>query len=70
MKRKVCVYAICKNEAKFVERWYNSMKEADLIIVGDTGSTDDTIEKLKTLILKFIQLKLIHGVLIKQEMLF
>lgn len=47
MKRKVCVYAICKNEAKFVERWYNSMKEADLIIVGDTGSTDDTIEKLK-----------------------
>ena len=26
---KVCVYAICKNEEKFVDRWINSMKEAD-----------------------------------------
>lgn len=44
---KVCVYAICKNESKFVDKWYESMKEADLIIVADTGSTDDTLEKLK-----------------------
>lgn len=44
---KVCVYAICKNEEKFVDRWYESMKEADEIYVLDTGSTDDTIKKLK-----------------------
>ena len=48
-KLKVCVYAITKNEEKFVERWYNSMKEADDIYVLDTGSTDNTVEKLKKL---------------------
>ncbi len=46
---KVCVYAICKNEAPFVEQWMESMKEADLIVVTDTGSTDDTVEKLREL---------------------
>lgn len=46
-KYKVCVYAICKNEEQFVDRWYESMKEADSIYVLDTGSTDKTIEKLK-----------------------
>ena len=46
---KVCVYAISKNEEKFVERWVNSMKEADKIIVLDTGSDDNTVELLKKL---------------------
>ena len=45
---KVCVYAICKNEEKFVDRWVSSMKEADLIVVTDTGSDDTTVEKLKS----------------------
>lgn len=44
---KICVYAICKNEEKFVNRWVNSMKEADIILVGDTGSSDETVKKLK-----------------------
>ncbi|MBE6147486.1 MAG: glycosyltransferase [Firmicutes bacterium] len=44
---KVCVYAICKNEEKFVDRWVNSMMEADEIYVLDTGSTDNTVKKLK-----------------------
>ena len=44
---KICVYAICKNEEKFVDRWYDSIKDADGIFVLDTGSTDNTIEKLK-----------------------
>lgn len=44
---KVCVYAICKNEEKFVNRWVESMKEADEIYVLDTGSVDHTIKKLK-----------------------
>ena len=38
---KVCVYAICKNEEKFIEKWYNSIKEADYICVLDTGSNDN-----------------------------
>ncbi len=46
---KIIVYAIAKNESKFVKRWYESMKEADEIYVLDTGSTDDTKEKLKEL---------------------
>ena len=48
-KYKVVVYAISKNEEKFVERWVNSMKEADEIYVLDTGSNDKTIDKLKKL---------------------
>ena len=47
-KYKVCVYAISKNEEKFVDRWYESMKEADYVVVLDTGSTDNTIKKLKS----------------------
>ena len=46
-KRKICVYAISKNEEKFVSRWVESMKEADEIYVLDTGSTDNTVKKLK-----------------------
>lgn len=43
---KVCVYAISKNEGKFVDRWMDSAGEADLVVVVDTGSTDDTVERL------------------------
>lgn len=43
---KVCVYAIAKNEEKFALRWINSMKEADEVIVLDTGSTDKTVKIL------------------------
>jgi len=46
-KFKVCAYSVCKNEEKFVDRWVDSMKEADIIIVTDTGSTDNTVEKLR-----------------------
>ena len=46
---KVAVYAICKNESKFAERWMASMAEADEIVVLDTGSADDTAEKLRAL---------------------
>lgn len=46
-KYKVYVYAICKNEEKHVDRWVNSMKEADHIYVLDTGSTDQTVNELK-----------------------
>ena len=44
---KVVVYAISKNEEKFVLRWYESMKEADEIYVLDTGSDDDTVKLLQ-----------------------
>ena len=55
-KYKVCVYTICKNEEKFVDRWFNSVKDADYIVVLDTGSKDKTVKKLKK-----------HGVLVKEK---
>lgn len=55
---KICVYAICKNEEKFIERWYESVKEADGIYVLDTGSTDNSVNLLKSL-----------GVVVRQEII-
>ena len=46
-KYKICVYAISKNEEKFVDRWVKSMSEADQIYVLDTGSEDKTVDELK-----------------------
>lgn len=42
------MYAISKNEEQFVDRWYSSIKDADEIFVLDTGSTDKTVEKLRS----------------------
>lgn len=44
---KICVYAISKNEVGFVERFCNSAKDADVILIADTGSTDGTAEKAR-----------------------
>lgn len=40
---KIVVYGICKNEEAFVERFCQSAADADLILLADTGSTDNTI---------------------------
>lgn len=56
MENKICVYAICKNEEQFVDKWVESMSEADKIVVLDTGSTDNTVEKLRS-----------HGVEVKVQ---
>ena len=42
---KIAVYAISKNEEQFVQRFCDSAKNADLILIADTGSTDQTVEK-------------------------
>lgn len=46
-KYKISVYAISKNEEKFVDRWMDAVSEADEVVVLDTGSTDNTVEKLR-----------------------
>lgn len=48
-KIKIAVYAIAKNEEQFVESWYNSAKDADYLLIADTGSEDETIKKAKSL---------------------
>ncbi len=46
---KVAVYSIALNEAHFVKRWYESAKEADYLLIADTGSTDSTVRLAKDL---------------------
>lgn len=47
-KYKICVYGICKNESKFVDRFMDSLEEIkDHVYILDTGSTDDTVELFK-----------------------
>lgn len=45
----IIIYAICKNEAQFIERFMGSCTEADGVYVLDTGSTDGTPERLRAL---------------------
>lgn len=46
---KIAVYTIALNEEQFVERWYESAKDADYLLIADTGSTDNTVSKAKEL---------------------
>ena len=39
---KIAVYTIALNEERFVKRWYESAKDADLLLIADTGSSDKT----------------------------
>lgn len=43
-KLKIAVYAISKNEEKFVKTFCDSAQGADCILIADTGSTDRTVE--------------------------
>lgn len=45
---KICAYAICKNERERIEQWLEYVKEADCVVVLDTGSTDGTYEFLQS----------------------
>jgi len=44
---KIAIYAISKNEEKFVKRFCDSAKDADLILIADTGSEDKTVSLAK-----------------------
>lgn len=44
---KIVIYSICKNEEKFASRFAESAKDADSIIICDTGSNDETKNVLK-----------------------
>lgn len=46
---KIAVYTIALNEEQFVERWYETAKDADYLLIADTGSTDATVEKARAL---------------------
>lgn len=47
IRLRIAVYAISKNEKHFVERFCESAKDADVILIADTGSEDGTAEEAK-----------------------
>lgn len=47
MPIKIAVYTLCKNEEKNIAAWVENVRDADKIIVGDTGSDDRSIPLLK-----------------------
>ena len=55
---KIAVYSIALNEAQFVQRWYESAKEADYILLADTGSTDGTKEVAKSLGINVVEISI------------
>lgn len=50
LRPQVAVYAICKNERHFLDRFYRSIEDADFITIVDTGSTDGSFEHLIELV--------------------
>lgn len=44
---RIAVYTIALNEREFVDRWVNSVQDADCLLVADTGSSDGTAEALR-----------------------
>lgn len=55
---RVAVYTIALNEEQFVERWYESAKDADYLLIADTGSKDKTVEIAKSLGIHVIDIKI------------
>ena len=41
---KIAVYTIALNEEKHVQSWFDSAKDADVLLIADTGSSDRTVE--------------------------
>lgn len=55
---KIAVYTIALNEEKFVKRWYESAKDADYLLIADTGSSDNTIKAAKKLGINVIKISI------------
>lgn len=55
---KIAVYTIALNEEKHVKRWYESAKDADYLLIADTGSTDDTVKIAKKLGINVIKISI------------
>jgi glycosyltransferase involved in cell wall biosynthesis len=54
---KTAIYTIALNEEQFVKRWYESAKDADYLLIADTGSTDKTVEIAESLGINIVHIK-------------
>lgn len=55
---KIAVYAISKNEEQFVKQFCESAKDADIILIGDTGSTDNTVNEATSCGAKVVDIRI------------
>jgi glycosyltransferase involved in cell wall biosynthesis len=56
---KAAIYTIALNERQFVDKWYESAKDADYLLIADTGSTDGTVERARELGINVVEIKVI-----------
>lgn len=56
---KIGIYCPAKNELKHVKEWFESCKDADVICVADTGSTDGTKEAMQDLGVKVTDVRIV-----------
>lgn len=54
---KIAVYSIALNEEHNIEAWAESAKDADVLVLLDTGSTDNTVAKAEALGIKVHSMK-------------
>ena len=55
---KIAVYTIALNEEANVQQWYDSAKDADYLLIADTGSTDKTVRLAKKLGINVIKISI------------
>jgi len=55
---KIAVYTIALNEETNVQEWYDSAKDADYLLIADTGSTDKTKRIAKKLGIKVVDISI------------
>lgn len=55
---KIAVYTIALNEESNVQQWYDSAKDADYLLIADTGSTDKTVRLAKKLGINVIKISI------------
>ena len=54
---KAAIYTIALNERQFVDRWFESAKDADYLLIADTGSTDGTVERARELGINVVSIR-------------
>jgi tetratricopeptide (TPR) repeat protein len=54
---RVAIYTIALNERQFVDKWFEAAKDADYLLIADTGSTDGTIERARELGINVIDVR-------------
>ena len=55
---KAAIYTIALNERQFVEKWFEAAKDADYLLIADTGSTDGTVEAARALGINVVDVRI------------